>query len=176
MANIKQLDLPGRSLSGKDEVDEVDEVDKFNKFDLGKITFTLDSSIKRIQQYHQSLLTRIEQDSTKLKKLRRTIHNRRVTLKRFDDEIATKVAKNAALDNTADFLTEELDELHLDLKRAKDQQTSYAPICCICMDSRPNVVLIPCGHVCLCEQCNTGSLTLCPLCRTHITSSLVVYF
>lgn len=45
--------------------------------------------------------------------------------------------------------------------------------CVVCMDTKPNVVIVPCGHLCCCENC---SLQLdprkCPICRGEISSIL----
>ena len=47
--------------------------------------------------------------------------------------------------------------------------------CCICLDGKKSVVLLPCKHLCLCEKCNTPSLKSCPICRNIIESVIVTY-
>lgn len=48
--------------------------------------------------------------------------------------------------------------------------------CCVCLDQPRNLVLIPCGHLCLCVDCGRhGGLKECPLCRVRITKRLRVY-
>lgn len=44
-----------------------------------------------------------------------------------------------------------------------------ASLCVICLDARKNVVFLPCGHVCCCRADARG-LTLCPICRSAISS------
>lgn len=44
-------------------------------------------------------------------------------------------------------------------------------MCAICLDKLSNVVLKPCNHLCVCNNCRT-SVTLCPLCRVPITDHL----
>ena len=45
--------------------------------------------------------------------------------------------------------------------------------CVICMDSAPDVIFLPCGHVCACRAC-AEPLAECPLCRQDIAAKLVV--
>ncbi len=42
--------------------------------------------------------------------------------------------------------------------------------CCICLGEEPSRVLVPCGHLCLCEDCSDKIYPndKCPLCRQVI--------
>jgi len=46
--------------------------------------------------------------------------------------------------------------------------------CIICLSNLPNIVYAPCGHLCLCNECNTELSKKhdhkCPLCRRKIES------
>ena len=44
------------------------------------------------------------------------------------------------------------------------------PICIICMDNPKNVVIVPCGHYNLCQQCLELSGRNCPTCRGPINA------
>ena len=46
--------------------------------------------------------------------------------------------------------------------------------CCVCMDADPNVVLLPCRHMSICDNCSK-QVEKCPLCRKLITKRMVVY-
>lgn len=48
-------------------------------------------------------------------------------------------------------------------RSAQEQQ-----LCKVCSDNAINVVLVPCGHMCLCNVC-ADKVTSCPLCRTMIS-------
>ena len=37
--------------------------------------------------------------------------------------------------------------------------------CVICMDRPPSVVIIPCGHLCVCQPCSGRLQQQCPVCR-----------
>ncbi|XP_075230119.1 uncharacterized protein LOC142329413 [Lycorma delicatula] len=54
-------------------------------------------------------------------------------------------------------------------------------LCVVCQDRESNVVIIPCKHMCLCEECSLNEAfrhyryTTCPICRHHIDGLLKVY-
>jgi hypothetical protein len=50
--------------------------------------------------------------------------------------------------------------------------------CIICYSEAPNIILVPCGHLCCCMRCykalETGSNTKsCPICRRKVDITLV---
>ena len=45
--------------------------------------------------------------------------------------------------------------------------------CVVCWSRKSEIALIPCGHVCLCSSC--PPLSVCPMCRAEVKSSLRVY-
>lgn len=50
--------------------------------------------------------------------------------------------------------------------------------CCICLEGRAVVALVPCGHVCVCAGCVgavTGGTRQCPMCRADTTGVLPVF-
>jgi RING finger protein 26 len=67
-------------------------------------------------------------------------------------------------------------KLKHELELEKDKR-----LCVICQDNVKNILLMPCRHVCMCQQClleiRQGHLYFaqCPLCRTHIQSTLEVF-
>lgn len=47
------------------------------------------------------------------------------------------------------------------------------PKCAICLDHKPDTVILPCGHRCICYECATHLFTekrQCPLCQSRILS------
>jgi len=60
----------------------------------------------------------------------------------------------------------------------KEDQDSIEPVeegreCVVCWSRKSVVALVPCGHVCLCQQCS--ALPECPMCRAPVSSYLRVY-
>jgi 2'-5' RNA ligase len=47
--------------------------------------------------------------------------------------------------------------------------------CVVCLDNERDVVINPCGHLCLCAECG-GYLDECPICRTGIVGLLPVHY
>ena len=41
--------------------------------------------------------------------------------------------------------------------------------CCICLDNMSSVLLLPCNHFIVCEEC-MHCITICPICNTDIYS------
>lgn len=46
--------------------------------------------------------------------------------------------------------------------------------CCVCINSAPAIVFIPCGHLCACEECSK-KCDVCPVCRNAIGSKIKVF-
>lgn len=62
--------------------------------------------------------------------------------------------------------------------RSGDKRPREHSTCVICMDAEPNVVLIPCGHMCMCSDCALVARQQhenCPLCRSRVRLSSRVY-
>ncbi|KAF2351203.1 Leucine-rich repeat [Trinorchestia longiramus] len=53
------------------------------------------------------------------------------------------------------------------------QQCYLEPDCVVCLERPSCLVLLPCGHVCLCSTC-AGPLTECPICRALISTKLII--
>eukprot|EP00455_Lapot_gusevi_P038904 TRINITY_DN4359_c0_g1_i1.p1 TRINITY_DN4359_c0_g1~~TRINITY_DN4359_c0_g1_i1.p1 ORF type:complete len:653 (-),score=213.79 TRINITY_DN4359_c0_g1_i1:29-1987(-) len=47
--------------------------------------------------------------------------------------------------------------------------------CVICLGEERQVVFIPCGHICCCEECG-DILQTCPICRTRITQNIDIFY
>lgn len=51
--------------------------------------------------------------------------------------------------------------------------------CVICLDGKPNHVLVPCGHLCLCQGCKSNYNqfnSICPICRVKIQSIIKIFY
>lgn len=49
-------------------------------------------------------------------------------------------------------------------------------LCVICEDSKKQVVLLPCKHMCLCKSCaDFDKIKECPMCRATVESSMAVF-
>ena len=59
---------------------------------------------------------------------------------------------------------------------ASNQQLAVAQecLCVVCMSTARSVVMIPCGHLAVCQSC-CECLQQCPICRFFIRGSIQVY-
>lgn len=48
--------------------------------------------------------------------------------------------------------------------------------CVVCVNNPKEVIVLPCGHVCLCEDCAVEIKSACPVCRGNIKSKAPAYY
>jgi len=60
-------------------------------------------------------------------------------------------------------------------KKKATSNTDASNVCCVCLEGRKSILLMPCRHFCLCDSCNTRINDRCPMCNSCITSSITVY-
>ena len=54
-------------------------------------------------------------------------------------------------------------------------QTFKSNECVICLTNLPNVLFCNCGHMCICEECDSvKSLETCPVCKTENTIKRII--
>ena len=94
-----------------------------------------------------------------------------------------KLFKSYAERRRLERLKEEAKQLRLkQMQRARDtsgvQQPEQQSSCCVvCLTNPREIVLIECGHVCLCLECLERMPTrTCPVCRQEFTSYVPCYF
>lgn len=47
--------------------------------------------------------------------------------------------------------------------------------CVVCVENPKEIICLPCGHVCLCEDCSAKIQSKCPICRTRIETKAVAF-
>lgn len=60
-------------------------------------------------------------------------------------------------------------------QRVRDTDIRDDQLCVVCRMNPREIILLPCGHVCLCEDCSQNIHHDCPLCRTPIAQKNVAY-
>ncbi|KAI5642541.1 leucine rich repeat domain-containing protein [Phthorimaea operculella] len=56
----------------------------------------------------------------------------------------------------------------------KEGESVVESECVICMDSKCEVVFVPCGHMCCCQPCANKEVEDCPMCRSKIDRKMKV--
>merc|ERR1719158_1469014 len=65
--------------------------------------------------------------------------------------------------------------------QAKESSIAAPPIadstgsCSVCIDSKAQMQLVPCFHICVCHECGGIELTRCPMCRVPIEAKKSLY-
>ncbi|EDV38877.1 uncharacterized protein Dana_GF25023 [Drosophila ananassae] len=59
--------------------------------------------------------------------------------------------------------------------RSRPQNMSEDQLCVVCSTNPKEVILLPCGHVCLCEDCAQKISIACPVCRGNIASKAAAF-
>ncbi|XP_022909989.1 mitochondrial E3 ubiquitin protein ligase 1-like [Onthophagus taurus] len=60
-------------------------------------------------------------------------------------------------------------------KRVRDEDLPENQICVVCKVNPREIILLPCGHVCLCEDCSIDIQDYCPVCRSKIDKKSAAY-
>ncbi|KAH0561686.1 mitochondrial E3 ubiquitin protein ligase 1-like [Cotesia glomerata] len=60
-------------------------------------------------------------------------------------------------------------------QRVRDSELREDQICVVCKENPREVILLPCGHVCLCEDCSASINDYCPGCRAVIEQKNAAY-
>ena len=104
-----------------------------------------------------------------------------MSLAAFEMHVAQNLLLNANLFDVDQVCCEPCHEAPVEVKDAKDAKDAKERPekerheCIICLEARPEVVLIDCGHLQVCQACSK-LLDSCPTCRTPITTKPVKIF
>ncbi|KAL0106086.1 hypothetical protein PUN28_016072 [Cardiocondyla obscurior] len=60
-------------------------------------------------------------------------------------------------------------------QRVRDRDLRDDQICVVCKTNAREIILLPCGHVCICEDCSSSISDNCPICRTQIIQKAAAY-
>ncbi|XP_033327217.1 mitochondrial E3 ubiquitin protein ligase 1 [Megalopta genalis] len=60
-------------------------------------------------------------------------------------------------------------------QRVRDTELREDQLCIVCRTNPREIIVLPCGHVCLCEDCADDITNNCPFCRSPITQKAAAY-
>lgn len=90
--------------------------------------------------------------------------------------IAKKIYKRKKIEWDERRLRDKLEKSRAQ-RRAKARQQVFndEQRCVVCVDNPKEVICLPCGHVCLCENCAEKIKLNCPVCRSKIESKAAAF-
>jgi hypothetical protein len=56
----------------------------------------------------------------------------------------------------------------------EEKKSSDDGNCCVCYETKSNILIEPCNHLCVCESCS-ARIIICPICRSSIISKKTIY-
>uniref|UniRef100_A0A7S3G327 RING-type domain-containing protein n=1 Tax=Palpitomonas bilix TaxID=652834 RepID=A0A7S3G327_9EUKA len=83
-------------------------------------------------------------------------------------------AKLEELEQHAEKFMREVRAAQVELLRRQKEELEEAKKCRVCLSGEITIVLVPCGHHCLCHECSL-QLEECPLCRAPIAQRVKTY-
>lgn len=90
--------------------------------------------------------------------------------------IAKKIYRRKKMEWEEQKLRDKLDKSRLQRRvQARQQVFSDEQRCVVCVDNPKEVICLPCGHVCLCENCAQKIKLNCPVCRSKIETKAAAF-
>eukprot|EP01088_Endostelium_zonatum_P015467 TRINITY_DN3803_c0_g1_i1.p1 TRINITY_DN3803_c0_g1~~TRINITY_DN3803_c0_g1_i1.p1 ORF type:complete len:397 (-),score=55.20 TRINITY_DN3803_c0_g1_i1:85-1275(-) len=116
-----------------------------------------------IQNRNDERAAQIEEQNKEIKALKQELVNERARMERLQS-------------STAETYKHIQQQYESEVKKLKEKEKAQKKVkeCSVCMDNEPNVVILPCAHVCCCRACSV-KVTTCPLCRGSIAAKHVVF-
>lgn len=60
-------------------------------------------------------------------------------------------------------------------RHVRDRELNELQQCLVCYQNPREIILLPCGHVCLCLDCSERINDLCPVCRGKVQTKATAY-
>lgn len=81
------------------------------------------------------------------------------------------------LKKTIANLKDEIKKLKNEIKDKEERIEELDKKCSVCFTNKSNIIFIPCGHLCICNDCNNRcaqyNMSFCPICRSNGTRYVV---
>lgn len=96
----------------------------------------------------------------------RTLEKERASIQRQYQATRRNMAQGELVVQTLRF---QVDSLQRELAQQREEldaaRRSCEGLCIVCMEDSASHVVVPCGHLALCQRCSGLASTRCPLCR-----------
>jgi len=133
----------------------------------------------RRRVYHPAITpTDLREERAKMQEIKSELESRNNNLHKILSNIQKKTVFFREQNNNAQsritVLEKEVKQSHSTIQTLRNE---YDRGCVICMNENATVVMVPCGHMCVCRTCLQSShvLSNCPICRAPIIKKQNVY-
>ena len=93
---------------------------------------------------------------------------------KVNDRIIDRV-NDKIIDNNDKVDVDNIKKIVDDLdKKSKSEKKQLENLCSICFEAEKNIVMMPCKHLCACEECSKKVET-CPICRGKINEMMRIF-
>ena len=95
-----------------------------------------------------------------------------------NDKILNYLTDESLISTISKTLSQEIERLSIENRVngcCGENGQCNAKLCSVCLDKERNILHMPCRHFSTCSIC-TDNLTECPICKSHITENIQVYF
>ena len=95
-------------------------------------------------------------------------------LKKIIANLKNEIVK---LKNEIVKLKNEIKDKEKKIKEKEDRIEELDKKCSVCFTNKSNIIFVPCGHLCMCNDCNNictqYNMSFCPICRSNGTRYVV---
>jgi len=110
-----------------------------------------------------------------IKKLRDKVAELETRCQSAESETKRFVHVEAAQRQLAQNLQRRLHESEERVKKLLVEKSEATYECVICLQDEASHVVVPCGHLALCETCSSEARTYCPICRQRFNAVIRTY-
>ncbi len=171
-------DLEGRVVRQNTTIDALQQRKQELQHELDRLSTTILDNLSAREQREQSLQRQVQDQ----KKLVEAMENQAELRMQISN------AEKEELQNTVNEQRDTIDGLrrahsHENTSTSEREQSLSRQLsaqddqlnCVVCLANRKNVVVLPCKHLAVCEECALGINDACPVCRTPIEQKLTVF-
>lgn len=133
---------------------------------------------KNLSSENDSYSTKILMLETEIEKQKYDIYSRDLTIKSLKESFEINCeSKNILIRQYIDKNIK--DEIELSTIKTDLEKSQKYSNCVICYKNKKDILLEPCNHLCLCNDCSKELIihnNRCPICRELISNSKKIYF
>ena len=160
-----------------EEVKLKNDINSFAKY-LKNILNKLFDDIKCCDNYLSVALKILKNnDSNKLIDIDEYFHVIRQSYIKWTRKSSTiKVLILTNCSSGPEYITNKIKKMKMGMSTNMNNHMETINECVICLTNKYNVLMLPCSHICCCNECSKNIIDFCPICRTRIKSKHIVHY